>query len=165
MKPIDVKEIISDNKLAEFTHHSVFGALPVEEIQWLLENGELSQLDSGETLFMHDDRGDSFYIILEGTLEYYKYHDGVYAYIRNYTQGQQIGFVSMIALHDRVGKAIASEQSLILNISSDLFHEFHLHAPLPFGILMMNLSREMARTFRDVNNLIVELTKANQSKK
>lgn len=158
MKPACVNDILSHIQLEDFTHHSVFGALPESEILWLLEHGELFSLETGESLFLHGDRGDSFFVILKGSLEYYKYHDGSYAYIRNYAQGEQIGFVSMIALHDRVGKAIASEESLILKVDSNLFHEFHLHAPMEFGILVMNLARDMARSFREVNNLVVTLT-------
>ncbi|MFY0677202.1 MAG: cyclic nucleotide-binding domain-containing protein [Neptuniibacter sp.] len=157
-----VDEILKQVNLVDCTHHSVFGALSEPEILWLLEHGELFSLATGDDLFLHGDRGDSFFVILKGSLEYYKYHEGQYAYIRNYSQGEQIGFVSMIALHDRVGKALAAEASLILKVDSELFHEFHLHAPMEFGILVMNLARDMARSFREVNNLVVELTTHNK---
>lgn len=158
MQKINIDEVLNQVNLEGCTHQSVFGALPESEILWLLEHGELFSLESGGELFLHGDRGDSFFVILKGTMEYFKFHEGHYAYIRNYSQGEQIGFVSMIALHDRVGKALAAEESLILKVDSNLFNEFHLHAPMEFGILVMNLARDMARSFREVNNLVVKLS-------
>ncbi|MGH1462148.1 MAG: cyclic nucleotide-binding domain-containing protein [Neptuniibacter sp.] len=160
MDTIDVNEVLEHSKLADFTHHSVFGALPEKEILWLLKHGEIFHLKPGSILFLNGDRGDSFFVILSGSLEYSKYHEGHYAYIRDYAEGEQIGFVSMIALHDRVGKAISPKESIILKVDSQLFHEFHQHAPIEFGILLMNLARDMARSFRQVNNLIVELSRS-----
>jgi len=61
----------------------------------------------------------------------------------------------MIALHDRVGNVYAKEDSLLLEISSQLFSDFHDHYPFDFGILLMNLSRDMARTIREISNTLV----------
>lgn len=135
---------------------STLGAISPDTVEWMLQEGELSLLAEGEVLFEPEERGDSFFIILEGSFAYSKFHKDRYAFIRNFTQGQQIGFMSMIALHDRVGRAVADEKSLILKVCSELFHRLHQHAPLDFGILMMNLAREMARSLRYVDNLVVK---------
>jgi len=37
-----------------------------------------------------------------------------------------------------------------------VFHAFHDERPLEFGILMLNLAREMARSLRTADNLLVE---------
>ena len=63
---------------------------------------------------------------------------------------------TVIALHDRVGQAVAQENTITLEIDSQLFYGFHTSYPMEFGILMMNLAREMARTLRAVDNLVVE---------
>ena len=100
--------------------------------------------------------GDAFYVILKGAFAYYKSHDDKYAYIRDYTLGEQIGFMSMIALHNRVGSAVACEDSLVLEVNNTLFSRMHETTPLDFGLLMMNLAREMARTLRAVDNIVVD---------
>jgi len=62
----------------------------------------------------------------------------------------------MIALHDKVGKAIAKENSIVLEITSHLFSDFHDDHAFDFGILLMNLSRDMARSLRVLGNALVE---------
>lgn len=64
--------------------------------------------------------------------------------------------MSLIALHDRVGRAEAHQNTITLKINSQLFQKFHNYEPLEFGILMMNLAREMARTLRSVDKLVAE---------
>ncbi|RRD01831.1 cyclic nucleotide-binding domain-containing protein [Amphritea balenae] len=151
-----VQQLLKQHDLHSFTDASVFGALPESAINWLLEQGVIREYEKGERLFDRQQPGDSFHIILVGQVGYYKYHDGRYAYIRDFKQGEQIGFVSLIALHDRAGRAEADRATVSLEINSRVYHDFHHQYPLEFGILMMNLAREMARTLRNVNNLLVE---------
>jgi CRP-like cAMP-binding protein len=156
MKLISTEQLLKNQELSSFTNASVFGALPETSILWLLQNGKIHSLEKGEYIFTHGQPGNSFHVILDGQICYFKFHDGRYAYIRDYKTGEQIGFMSMIALHDRVGRAEARQDTVTVEIDSKLFHVFHNDRPLEFGILMMNLAREMARTLRSVDNLIVE---------
>ncbi|WP_428034328.1 Crp/Fnr family transcriptional regulator [Amphritea sp.] len=156
MNIITSQQLLENHPLSAFTDASVFGALPEPAILWLLKNGVIREFKPGEELFSPGLPGNSFHVILAGSVDYYKYHEGHYAYIRKHKAGEQIGFVSMIALHDRVGRASACEASTTLEISSAVYHDFHLSHPLEFGILMMNLAREMARTLRNTNNILVK---------
>lgn len=62
----------------------------------------------------------------------------------------------MIALHDRIGKAVAAEDGYVLEISCGLFSELQERLPVDFGLFLLNLSRETARTIREVSNIVVE---------
>lgn len=155
MKSVTEAEVFNKYPTAYFKNASTFGALTEETISWLFTQGRIIQLDTHETLFETDEHGDNFFVILKGSFAYYKCHQGQYAFIRDYKMGEQVGFMSMIALHNRVGTAIANEESLVLEISNNLFQDLYTHAPADFGLLMMNLSREMARTLRAVDNLVV----------
>ena len=156
MELMSTEELLKKFELSSFTNASVFGALTESTILWLLQNGKIYFLAKGEYLFTQGQPGNSFNVILNGQISYYKFHEDQYAYIREYKVGEQIGFMSMIALHNRVGRAEAHQDTITLEINSELFHEFHNHTPKEFGILMMNLAREMARTLRTVDNIIVE---------
>jgi signal-transduction protein with cAMP-binding, CBS, and nucleotidyltransferase domain len=156
MELMSTEELLNKFELSSFTNASVFGALPETTILWLLQNGKIYFLAKGEHLFTQGQPGNSFNVILNGQISYYKFHEDRYAYIREYKVGEQIGFMSMIALHNRVGRAEAQQDTITLEINSELFHKFHNHTPMEFGILMMNLARDMARTLRVVDNLIVE---------
>jgi len=156
MRLMAAEQLLKDRDLSGFSNASVFGALSESWILWLLENGKIHAIEKGECVFEHGQPGNSFHVILEGRIGYYKFHEGRHAYIRDYNAGEQIGFMSLIALHDRVGTARALDDTITLEIDSELFSLFHSNGPLDFGILMMNLAREMARTLRSVDNIIVD---------
>ena len=163
MKLITAEQLLKTRELSSFTNASVFGALSEASILWLLQNGKIHSLEKGDHIFTQGQPGNSFHVVLNGQISYFKFHDDRYAYIKDYKTGEQIGFMSLIALHDRVGRAEAHEDTVTLEIDSELFHVFHNNRPLEFGILMMNLAREMARTLRSVDNLLVEKPRASNS--
>ncbi|MCW8883878.1 MAG: cyclic nucleotide-binding domain-containing protein [Motiliproteus sp.] len=165
METISAAEVQSKFSLEYFQQASTLGALSESTLLWLLEQGEIFSLEKNEQLFQPDQRGDAFFVILQGVFAYYKRHQGNDAYIRDYQVGEQIGFMSMIALHNRVGRAIAKEDCLALKIATEVFHRLHEQAPMDFGLLMMNLAREMARTLRSVDNIVVDQAYREEIKK
>lgn len=135
---------------------SIFGALSDSSIRYLLEKGALYDAEKGDEIFRYGNKGSSFYAVLHGNLDFYKHHKDKETYTRTVTFGEAIGFVSMIALHERAGSLYSLENSLLLEISSELFSDFHDEFPFDFGILLMNLSRDMARTIRVLSNVLVK---------
>ena len=156
MQSVQCNALLERYPLDDLQQASTFGALDQSTLHWLLDEGRISQLEPGEVLFEPGDRGDSFFVILDGSVDYYKVRDNVPVYVRSYRKGEQIGFVSTIALHDRVGRTVARERLLVLEIDSKLFYRLHQHAPTEFGVLMLNLAREMARTMRSLTDILVE---------
>ncbi|HXK57810.1 MAG TPA: cyclic nucleotide-binding domain-containing protein [Gammaproteobacteria bacterium] len=135
---------------------STFGALSDDGIRYLFKEGRVLQLEKGETLFQLDDPGNRFYIILKGSFRFYKHHHDKCTYIRDHVFGEELGFIAMIALHNRRGSAHAAEASIVLEISSALFNRLQKSWPKDFGLLLLNLSRGMARRIRELNNMLVE---------
>ena len=135
---------------------SIFGALSADATLFLLERGKICQARSGETIFEYGDRGDSFFIVCSGSLEFFKQHQGEYFQTRTIGFGEEVGFVAMIALHEHVGNAVAREDSLLLEVNSALFGQLHQSYPLDFGLLLLNLARDMARVIRKLGNKLVE---------
>ena len=156
MQSLSTEQVLETRPLSSLSNASVLGALPETSIRWLLDKGKIRAMEEGESLFSQGEPGNSFHVILQGQVSYHKYHDGRYAYIREYRVGEQIGFMSLIGLHDRVGRADCHADTIALEIDSTVFQAFHKERPAEFGILMINLSREMARTLRSVDNLLVE---------
>ena len=157
MQSLSGTEFLKQQPLEQLKELSTFGALSSETIGWLLEEGRISQLDRGESLFEPGRRGDSFFVILDGSIAYYRPGKDQYAYIRDYKKGQQIGFSNTLALHDRVGMAIAITDARTLEIDYRLFNRLRLEFPSEFGLLMLNLARELARTIRAVDDVIVDV--------
>ncbi len=156
MNLIEHAQLDSSLTIEQLKNGSVFGALSDDAITYLLENGALYQASKHDVIFRHGEKGDNFFIILKGKVNYFKQHNNQTALTREIGFGEAMGFVSMIALHDRVGKGVAIEDGVLLEVSSQLFSDFHDHHPFDFGILLLNLSREMARTIRSLGNTIVK---------
>jgi len=136
---------------------STFGAISVDVVQQLLAEGVIFELDTDEILYQVGSAVDEFYVILSGKIALYHHYDDEPALIHYYRPGQQIGFVGLIALHSRKGTTIADEKCCILSISSNQYYELHEKSPEAFGLLTLNLAREMARTIGEMGDLIAEL--------
>lgn len=156
MQTVSGTSLIDRFGMEYFQGAAAFGAVSPAAIEFLLDGGRVLQLKKGEVVYRPGDKGDRFYVILQGSLSFYQYYLDEFAYIRDHLFGEEMGFVAMIALHDRVGKAVAAEDAYLLEISCGLFHELHERFPVDFGLFLLNLSREMARTIREVSNIIVE---------
>ncbi|MCV6609918.1 MAG: cyclic nucleotide-binding domain-containing protein [Amphritea sp.] len=154
---VTYSELMQQFDLDYFKEGATFGALSEEGLVYLLQNGEIEQLESGDRLFSLDDPADCFYVILDGWIGFYKPGKQGRTHIRDYTFGTELGFVSMIGLHPRLGDGDASAKTLLLKVSCDLFSDLHRDLPNDFGVLLLNLSREMSRRLRDADRRIAEL--------
>ncbi|SBS31316.1 Cyclic nucleotide-binding domain protein [Marinomonas aquimarina] len=135
---------------------SIFGALSPSAIEYLVNRGKLVHLDSGDVLFEDGDKGDSFYIIITGTLCYYQDNATATSLIRRVTFGQALGYVTMISLSPRNGYANADGDTVILEVDYNVFGEFHDKFAFDFGILILNLSRDMARNIQILSHTLAE---------
>lgn len=139
-----------------FKNASTFGALTDDALHYLLDKGDLLQMEPGDELFRIGDAGDCFYVILDGCIGFHKPCQRKQTHIRDYEFGTEVGFVAMIGLHSRVGDAAATKPTLVLKVSCHLFSELQQDLPNDFGVLLLNLSREMSRRLRDADNRLAE---------
>lgn len=135
---------------------SIFGALTEDATRFLLEGGKLYEVHTGEAVFEYGDPGDRFYVVCSGSLDFFKRHKGQWCHIREVNFGEETGFVPMIALHDQSGSTVAREDSIVLEISSILFAELQQKYSQDFGVLTLNLAREMARVIDKMGEAMVE---------
>ncbi|RVU32645.1 MULTISPECIES: Crp/Fnr family transcriptional regulator [Neptunomonas] len=157
MTPLTAQALLELIPLDRLKEASTFGALSGSAIEYLLHKGSLLKLSKGEALYQYGDPGGCFYVVLDGALAFYKHHEGKMLYIRDFCFGEELGFMAMVALHHRVGSAEAAEDTIVLEVSCGLFHDLHDTMPADFGVLLLNLSREMARVVRELENRIVKL--------
>lgn len=135
---------------------SVLGALSGEGIAFLLEAGELLGLKSGEVLFDSGEPGDSFYVVCDGEVDFYRRFGDQSRWLRSLGFGSEVGFVGMIALCTRSGKVVAKTDCLLLEISSALFAQLHDQHPVDFGVLLLNLTRDLARLVRKLDDDLLD---------
>jgi len=156
VKTVEGSVLIEKLGMGYLRQVSVFGALSEAGIEFLMTRGRILQLDAGEVLYEPGDRGDCFYVVLQGSLSFYQQHEGQLAHVRDLEVGEEMGFCAMIALHDRVGRPVAAGPCLVLEVTSGQFYDLHEERPTDFGLLLLNLARGMARTLRDVSDHVAE---------
>ena len=164
MKSLTLAHALQKFPLDQLRELSTFGALSDEMIVQLFTEGEIFRLDQGEELYHVDDPVNEFYVVLSGRIALYHHHLNQPALTHYYNPGVQIGYVGLIALHERMGTAIADQQSHLLSISKKQYFDLHRSSPKAFGLLTLNLAREMARTIGEMGDFIAELSVPAQDK-
>ena len=154
MEILDATETIDRLGMAYLNELSTFGALSDAVVENLLRNGLIRRFEKGEYLTRHDQVAADFQVLLTGRFAYYKRFEGRNVLTRHFSQGEQMGFDQMIGLMTQNGTDVALEESIVLDISSEQFFKLHLDFPADFGLLMINLARELAREIEILENVI-----------
>jgi CRP-like cAMP-binding protein len=156
MRKITIEEFEQTMAPQELSSGSIFGAVSVGATRFLLEHGKIYKVMVGESVYEYGDRGDRFYVVCEGSIDFLKYYKGELHPTRTASFGQEVGFVAMIDLHEEGGSAIASQESVVLQISAELFSELQQSYPLDFGLMTLNLARDMARLISVLGEALIE---------
>lgn len=158
MKSISFGQFCEQMAPEEMVSGSVFGALSSDATYFLLERGKLYTVQAGNPVFEFGDPGDRFYVVCSGSLDFYKQHNNEWRHIRVVNAGEETGYVPMIALHKQSGRAVARQDSIVLEVGSDLYAELHQKYAQDFGLLTLNLAREMARVIDKMGETLIEQT-------
>ena len=154
MRTVEPAEVIESLGIAYLRELSTFGALPDAVIVDLVSRGRVERLDKGQYIARFEETAEDFQVVLRGRMAYYKRVEGHDVLTRYFTEGEQMGFDEMIGLIVRNGTDVAADDSLLLNISSSQFYNLHIDYPEAFGILMINLARELAREISILEEVI-----------
>ena len=150
----DADEVIEELGWTCLNELSTFGALSNKVISNLLKNGVIRHYQKGEYVVRVDQVAEDFQVILRGRVAYYRCFDGRDVLTRCFDQGEQMGFDQMIGLLKQNGTDVAQEDSLIVDVSGEQFFKLHVDFPADFGLLMINLAREMAREIEILEKVI-----------
>jgi len=154
MKILDADQTIETLGADYLNELSTFGALSNDVISDLLRNGVVRSYRRGEYLTRIGELAEGFQVLLRGRIAYYKRFEDCDVLTRTFEQGEQLGFDLMIGLTTHNGTDVMLEDSLLLDISSQQFFKLHVDFPADFGLLMINLSRELAREIEILENVI-----------
>lgn len=146
--------LMSPRRLGE---GAVLGAISCAGIQYLLDEGKILHLAAGETLFDIGEPAESFYVVCDGQVDFYRsVGDKALRWLRTLGFGAEVGFVAMIGLQKRSGRVAAHSDCVLLEISTALFARFHETHPVDFGVLLLNLTRDLARLVRQLDNDLLD---------
>ncbi|WP_432470147.1 cyclic nucleotide-binding domain-containing protein [Amphritea sp. HPY] len=154
MNTLQPEQVIADLTLRYLRELATFGAISDAAIIDLISRGTVKSLHKGEVLSSYDMPVTGFAIVLQGNIAFYKHCKGKDVLTRHFRAGEQIGFDTMIGMIANSGTEIGYEDSLVLQVSSVQFFDLHQDFPADFGLLMINLSRELAREIAMLEEVI-----------
>ncbi len=154
MEILNSGETIESLGLPYLKELSTFGALSDRVIVDLMTNGVIRRYARGEYITRLNQVASEFQVVLQGRFAFYKHGEESDVLTRFFCAGEQMDFDLMIGLIPHNGIDVATEESLILGISSDQFYGLHVKSPKDFGLLMINLSRELAREISMLEDVI-----------
>ena len=156
MELLDPQPLIDELGLSYFRELATFGALSDEAISSMLRGGQIWKLSAGEKVIRLGERAEDFQVVLTGRTAFYKRGKNCEVFTRHFCPGDQLGFDLMIGLIPHNGTDVAEEESILLSIDKALFYQAHIDYPADFGLLMINLSRELAREIALLEDALVE---------
>ena len=158
MKLLDASEVIESLGLPYLRELATFGALPDKVIVDLLSRGTIRQFNRGEYVVRRSQIASDFQIVLQGKTAFYKHYEECDILTRHFRAGEQMGFDLMIGLIPHDGTDVAVEDCLVLDVGSDQFYQLHVDFPAEFGLLMINLARELSREIEMLEDVIGKST-------
>jgi CRP-like cAMP-binding protein len=161
---LDASEVIESLGLPYLRELATFGALSDEVILDLLNRGTIRRFKRGEYIARHGKIATDFHIVLRGKTAFYKHYEDCDVLTRHFREGEQIGFDLMIGLIPHDGTDVAVKDCQVLEINSTQFHQVHVNFPAQFGLLMINLARELSREIEMLEDVIGKSTGWNLEK-
>jgi len=155
---LDASEVIESLGMHYLRELATFGALSDEVIVDLLKRGTIRQFKRGEYIARYAEVARDFHIVLRGKTAFYKHFEECDVLTRHFREGEQIGFDLMIGLIPHDGTDVAVEDCQVLEISSTQFYRVHVNHPAQFGLLMINLARELSREIEMLEDVIGKST-------
>ena len=158
MEVLGTAEVIEELGLAYFRELSTFGAMSDDLIVEMMGKGTIRRFRRGEYIARYGEIANEFQVVLQGRMAFYKHSDVCDVLCRYFSAGEQMGFDLMIGVIQHNGTDVATEDSVILDIDSDLFYELLVDFPEEFGLLMINLTRELSREISLLEDVIGDTT-------
>ena len=152
---LDPALLIEELGLPYFRELATFGALSDDAILMLLRQGQLWKLTAGEKLIRLNQAAEDFQVVLTGRIAFYKRGEDTEVFTRHFCAGDQTGFDLMIGMIEHNGTDVAEQDSVLLSIDKALFYRMHLDFPADFGLLMINLARELSREIELLEDALV----------
>ena len=145
MEILEPDAVIDSLGLPYLRELSTFGALSDKVIVEILSNGCIKRFEKGEVLSSYGKKVTGFSIVLQGDVAFYMHREEHDVLTRHFRSGEQMCFDLMIGMLMHNGTEVAAEDTLMLHVSSNQFFDLHIDYPNDFGLLMINLSRELSR--------------------
>ena len=132
----------------------IFGALNERTLELVTGLAEAVHVAAGEHFFREGDESNDMYVLQSGEVEIYKSWQSEAKVLRRLEAGDCFGEMALIDLSPRSASALAVTPCEALKIAPAVLQEIYRADPEQFTLLQMNMSREISRRMRRVDELL-----------
>jgi len=136
--------------------YSLFGGLSVEQIGLIRPLMGAAIFDTGEVIIREGQSNDSIYFITEGRVDVSRC--GVS--IVELPEGQTFGEMELLDVMPSVATVTAVVPVRVVTISNRCIRTVYSRDPKVFGIVMMNLARDLSRRLRRMDELACDASQS-----
>lgn len=137
---------------------SLFGAMNTAQLIKLLGYANQCHFEEGDVIFEQGQLPGDIYILLSGKVDLGIIRDDFSKTHLTYVAGDCFGETSVIGIQSQMGKATVEEDAQALVLSRFSVLDMLENDSELFGILMMNIAREVSRRLHFVLNTATSVT-------
>jgi CRP-like cAMP-binding protein len=135
------------NEKSSLTGHYVFDdLLSKKERQYLVENGVVRNLISGDTLCRQNALEESIYILLTGEVEITEQCEAKQVSLGKLQRGDIVGEIGALFSVPRIANVTATKPSVVLEVSASVFSELLSRTPILQGMVYQRLYERSLKT-------------------
>ena len=133
---------------------AVFGALNEQTLELITRLAVPVRKAAGEHFFLEGDAGDDMYVLRSGEVEIYKTWRSEERMLALMKAGDCFGEMALVDLFPRSASARAAKDCEALQIAPTVPQAIYAADPEQFTLLQMNMSREISRRMRRVDDML-----------
>jgi CRP/FNR family transcriptional regulator, cyclic AMP receptor protein len=145
-----------DSVTAILSRISVWGGLTDTQREEIYKRLEVGTFRKGEYVFRKGDQPTHIYIVKSGKIDLQTSEQDVTFQKETVSTGGCFGVAALMAMQTHMATAIAAEDSEVMVLSRQaLLGLYHEDIKL-FGLLMMNIAREIARRLKLTDDILLQ---------
>ena len=143
-----------------FLHRvSVMAGLDDEALRFLSDLAREEQYPAGAVIVGEGEPGNRMYFLVEGRVAVVKHHGSAQPVIlARLGPGEFFGEMSLVESVVRSASVVADEAVIACTLKGTDFHRLYRHRPEQYGIVMLNLARDLSRRLRALDERFAHIS-------
>jgi CRP-like cAMP-binding protein len=132
----------------------IFGGLPAEALELLLENAPSVSVPAQAFFFQEGDPAVSMFVLERGSVSVLRGWRGRETLLRRLDKGDCFGEMALLDLFPRSASVRAEEDCRAIELTPAQLYRLFERDPAQFAMIQMNIAREMSRRLRETDDLL-----------
>jgi CRP-like cAMP-binding protein len=129
----------------------IFGGVEEATLEFILQNSEIVEVDSGNFFFREGDQDNAIYILEQGSVAIFRFWNKQRYKLRELGVGDCFGEMALMDFQPRSAEVVATEDCRAIQITAPQLALLYERNPEQYTMIYMNLGREVCRRLREAD--------------